>query len=127
MTPSGGPFAAFLWEAAAQSVETQPVACSWYIQDFQACWMYGGFGIVLECFSLAVCRSDSNPTKCQEPVWYFWDYSVGGGVLLSLHTVTEVLRNTFVSAEQQLGCYLCHPTNKEEGEEEGHQPGMGCT
>lgn len=68
-------------------------------------------------------------TAIPQNAWYFWDYSVGGGVLLSLHTVTEVLRNTFVSAEQQLGSnwYLCHPTNKEEGEEEGQQPGMGCT
>lgn len=69
----------------------------------------------------SVCRSDSNPTKCQEPAWYFWDYSVGEGVLLSQHTITEVFRKIFVSAEQQLGSHwcLCHPT-KEEGEADGH-------
>lgn len=47
MIPSGCPFAAFLWEAAVESVENQPVACSWYIQDFQACWIYAEFGILL--------------------------------------------------------------------------------
>lgn len=69
-----------------------------------------------------VCRSDSNPTKCQKPAWYFGDYSVGGGVLFSLCTVTEVLRNTFCQAERQPGSnwYLCHPTNEEEGEAKGH-------
>lgn len=41
---------------------------------------------------------------------------------MSLHTISEVLRSTFVSAEQQLGSnwYLCQPTNEEEGETESH-------
>lgn len=36
MIASGGPFAVFLWEAAVQGAENQAVACSWFIQDFQA-------------------------------------------------------------------------------------------